>query len=147
MLKIYVGELKDYCTYNDAWFNKYIDKIDFDNNIIKKLISLIDHVDYIGNKRVKSKFVSDVAISVKELSSGCKTVINVASFPDKIFSAAECGDNALQVLFNLKRGNIYLPFFIIPKEFKNNIEVVYNGNSNIVKDNYELEDLLYNLRG
>lgn len=145
MLKIYIGNNheinKEYCKYNDAWFDKYVDKIEFTENI-KKIIKIIDDVDYIGDKRVLSKFIKNTAISVKEISSGCKTVINVASFPNMIFSAAECGDNALQVIFNLKRGNIYLPFFILPRKFTNDIEVIYNGKSAIVHNNVELEDIL-----
>lgn len=145
MLKIYIGNNqeadKKYCKYNDAWFDKYVDNIQFDDNI-KKIIKKIDNVDYIGNKRVLSKFVKDTAISVKELSSGCKTVINVASFPNVIFSVAECGDNALQVLLNFKKGNIHLPFFVIPRKFVNDIEVIYNGKSTMVHTNEELENIL-----
>lgn len=148
MLRIFIGSInktdKRYCEYNDAWFDKYVDSIKFDNNITK-IIKLIDGVDYIGNYRVRSKFVKDIAISVKELSSGCKTVINVASFNNQIFSAAECGDNALQVLFNLKKGNVYLPFFVIPRKFINDIEIDYNGNILIIHNNKELEDILYQL--
>ena len=145
MLKVFIGSIDKaddrYCEYNDAWFDTYITKIQFDDNIIQ-LIKLIDEVEYIGEYRVKSKFVKDIAISVKELSSGCKTVINVASFPSHIFSVAECGDNALQVLFNLKRGNIYLPFFVLPRKFENDIEVNYKDKVYVVHNNKELEELL-----
>ena len=145
MLKVYIGNNqeanKKYCEYNDAWFDKYTDNIQFDDNI-KKIIKKIDDVDYIGNKRVLSKFVKDTAISVKELSSGCKTVINVANFPNIIFSAAECGDNALQVIFNFNKGNIYLPYFVIPRKFINNIEVICNGKSIVVHNNEEFETIL-----
>lgn len=145
MLRIYLGQINknqdSYCEYNDAWFDKYVDNIKFDKTIAN-IIKFIDGVEYIGNKRIKSKFVKDVAISVKELSSGCKTVINVAHFNNMIFSAAECGDNALHVLFNLKRGNVYIPFFVIPKSFKNDIEVIYNGDKAIVHNSDELEKLL-----
>ena len=145
MLRLYVGKLgnlnEQCCQINDAWFDKYLDNIKFDDNI-KKIIKLIDNVEYIGNKRVKSKYVRDIAISVKELSTGCKSVINIASFESKIFSIAECGDNALQVLFNFKRGNAYLPYFILPREFNNNIEVICNNKSLIIHNNNELENLL-----
>jgi len=147
MLNIYLGEIgREYCKYNDAWFDKYADEIQFSDTIIK-IIEMIDKVRYIGNQRVISKFMENVAISVKELSTGCKTVINVASFPNTIFTAAECGGNALQVLFNLKRGNVYLPFFVIPEKFNNEIKVIYNGESVIVHNNIELEDILYKILG
>ena len=69
-------------------------------------------------------------------------MINVYSFPNKIFTAVECGDNALQVLFNLKRGNIYLPYFVLPMAFINEIEVISDGFSQIIHNNKELETLL-----
>ena len=145
MLKLYLGEIdknnKNYCEYNDAWFDRNTDKIKFES-IVLDIIKKIDNVDYAGNKRVFSKFLKDTAISVEELSTGCKTVINVYSFPNKIFTAVECGDNALQVLFNLKRGNIYLPYFVLPMAFINEIEVISDGFSQIIHNNKELETLL-----
>lgn len=145
MLQLYLGPIekknKKYCEYNDAWFDKYTDNIQFDENICK-IIKVIDGVDYIGNKRVKSKFIKDIAISVKELSSGCKTVLNVVSFSEYIFSVAECGDNALHVLFNLKRGKAHLPFFVIPRDFNNEIEIIYRGERTVIHNNKELEDIL-----
>ncbi len=147
MLKIYIGNInksnKRYCEFNDAWFDKYIDKIKIDDTIIK-IIKMIDNVTYAGNKRIKSKFESGVAISMKELSTGCKTAINVVAFKDNIFSAAECGDNALQVIFNFKRGNIYIPSFVIPRPFKNNIEVNVNGKTIQITNNEQLENVLNN---
>lgn len=145
MLRVYIGNIdkssEKYCEYNDAWFDKYLDKIKFNQNIIK-IIRVIDKVTYLGNQRVESKFIKDTAISVKELSSGCKTAINIINFTSNIFSVAECGDNALQVIFNFKSGNLYIPYFIIPKKFNNEIEVNYNSNKIIVHNNIELERIL-----
>jgi hypothetical protein len=147
MLNIYIGSIdktnKQYCEYNDAWFDKYFKDIDF-NDTLQKIIKKIDGVEYIGNFRVNSKFEKDTAISVRELSTGCKTALNVAAFPNKTFSVAECGDNALEVMFNYTRGNIYIPYFTIPRKFKNEITVIENDTKTVIKDNTQLEEILYN---
>lgn len=146
MLKIYLGNNKmikdnNYCPYNDTWFDKYYQDIEF-NSSINKVIELIDGVKYIGNYRFSSKYERDTAVSVKELSTGCKTAINVASF-NKIFSVAECGDNALQVIFTFKRGSIHLPFFVLPRQFQNDIEVYTpDGEKCIINNNNQLETIL-----
>jgi hypothetical protein len=59
-----------------------------------------------------------------------------------MFTVSECGDNALQTIFMLERGNIYLPYFVIPREFNNAIEVIYDNTNRIVNNNTQLEELL-----
>lgn len=147
MLKIYLGNMdvhkEKYCKYNDAWFDKYTDSIDFEQKFIQEIIMSIDHVAYIGSHRVLSKFEENLAISVRELSTGCKTAINVCSFPDRIFSVAECGDNALQTIFNCADGNIHIPAFVIPRQFHNKIEVNIDNEKHLIQDNTQLESVLY----
>lgn len=48
------------------------------------------------------------------LSTGCKTVLNVLYFPDKIFCMKECGENALEVLYALDQGAVYSDYAMIP---------------------------------
>lgn len=141
MLILYLKNV-EHQKFNDIFFNKYMAQMNFDNEAIKKIIKAIDKVDYIGNHRVLSKFEKDTAISVRELSTGCKTAINIASFPNMVFSVAECGDNALQVIFNYTHGQIYMPMFSIPREFNNNIEVHTINNKQVVSDNRQLEHIL-----
>lgn len=147
MLKIYLGNMDEYneiyCKYNDAWFDKYTDSIDFEREFIQEIIKSVDHVTYIGNHRILSKFEENLAISVRELSTGCKTAINVSSFPARIFSVAECGDNALQAIFNLSGGGIHIPSFVIPRQFHNRIEVNIDSEKYIVQNNIQLESILY----
>lgn len=140
MLQIYTVNIK-HCDYNDAYFDRYIDHIDFENKDIQHIIKYIDGVQFVGDMRIASKFEPDTHISVRELSSGCKTAINIASFENEVFSVAECGDNALQLIFNFKSGKIYVPYFIIPRAFHNSIEVNTKNGKDIVKNNKELENI------
>lgn len=141
MLELYLKDI-EYTRFNDVYFDKHITQINFENATIKKIIQNIDKVKYIGNYRVLSKFEKDTAISVRELSTGCKTALNIASFTDKIFSVAECGDNALQVIFNYKHGKIFMPMFSIPREFTNKIEVHTAQGKQIIDNNEQLEAIL-----
>lgn len=141
MLEVYLKDIK-HQRFNDVYFNKHMTHIDFDNDDIKKIIQAIDNVKYIGNYRVLSKFEKDTAISVREISTGCKTALNIASFPNEVFSVAECGDNALQVIFNYKRGKILMPMFSIPRLFTNEIKVLTSNEEYIINNHKQLEDIL-----
>ena len=48
------------------------------------------------------------------LSTGCKTVLNILYYPDKVFCIKECGDNALEILYNLDEGSAYSDYAMIP---------------------------------
>jgi len=141
MLEIYLKDIKNQ-RFSDAYFDKYMRQINFDSNSIRNIIKAIDNVEYIGYCSIRSKFDPNVGISVRELSTGCKTAINVISFPQEVFSVAGCGDNALQVIFNFKQGKIFMPMFSIPREFKNKIKVYTAHGEQIVNNNKQLESIL-----
>lgn len=148
MLRIYIGNIntddKSYCKFNDDWFNGNLKQISF-NDTIKKIIKLIDEVDYIGDYKFNSKFIPGTAVSVTELSTGCKTAINIAAFPNKIFNIAECGNNVINVILKYKQGNIYTPHFIMSNKFNNDIEVITgHGKTYPISNNLQLENLLKN---
>lgn len=141
MLTVYLTDVA-HCKFNDVWFEKYLDKINFNNETIQRIIKQIDEVQYLGNKSIKSKFDSNVAVSVRELSTGCKTAINIFSFPDQTFSIAECGSNAINTILKFKSGKIYIPFWILVSTFKNDIIIDVKGNRQIIHNNKQLEIIL-----
>ena len=69
----------------------------------------------ISKYKISSKF-SDIVLDVDKLSAGCKTVLNVLYNPNKVFCLKECGNNALEVLYNLEEGNVYSDYAMIPFE-------------------------------
>lgn len=46
-------------------------------------------------------------MDIDKLSSGCKTILNIIYFPDKVFSIQGCGNNALDIIYSLENGNVY----------------------------------------
>ena len=69
------------------------------------------------------------------LSAGCKTVLNILYYPDKVFCLKECGNNALEVLYRFERGLVYSNYALIP--FNMEMVVVQTENERQVIDDYE----------
>lgn len=100
---------------NDAFFNKYTVEL-LDENA-KDVISRIDKSEMVSKYSIKSRFDEGI-LNIDKLSTGCKTVLNVMYSPDKIFDIRECGDNALDVLYELPQGNIICAYPLISFEFE-----------------------------
>lgn len=73
------------------------------------------------------------------LSAGCKTVLNVLYYPDKVFCLKECGNNALQILYDLKKGYVYSDYALIPLDM-DSVVVQTKTDKKIVKDYEELKE-------
>lgn len=107
MIYVYTSEprdVTDYVKMNDAFFNvvtagKTLSKLS------KDLIFNIDHATLNEHNRIETKYGLG---SLTNLSTGCKTAINVVENPDKLFCAFECGDNALNEIFKLPTAKIVL---------------------------------------
>ena len=101
----------EYVELNDIYFNQNTAaKLD---EKAEKLIEKIDQAKLISKYKIRSKF-DDIILDIDKLSSGCKTVLNVVYNPDKVFCLKECGNNALEVLYGLKSGNVYSDYALIP---------------------------------
>ena len=84
----------EYVELNDVFFNQTtVNKLD---SKAKTIVKKIHDSELDGKYKIKSKF-NGVTLDVDCLSTGCKTVLNVKYFPDKVFCLKECGDNALEV--------------------------------------------------
>lgn len=137
MITIYKDEKdipvdKEYIELNDVFFNqKTVSKLDDKANAI---IENIDDSKLIGKYKIESKF-NGVTLDVDCLSTGCKTVLNVLYNPEKVFCLKECGDNALEVLYELEDGAVYSDYAIIP--FEMNKVLVSDGNGTRTIADYE----------
>lgn len=56
------------------------------------IVEKIDASKLIGKYKMESKF-NGVTLDIDCLSTGCKTVLNVLYFPDKVFCLKEWWDN------------------------------------------------------
>lgn len=122
----------EYVELNDVFFNKVtVTKLD---ERAKQIIEQVDEAKLISKFKIESKF-NGVTLDVDCLSTGCKTVLNVLYFPDKVFCLKECGDNALEILYNLEQGSVYSDYAVIPFGMEQ-VQVV-SASGMIVIDDYE----------
>jgi hypothetical protein len=126
----------EYVELNDVFFNKKT-VLSLDERA-KKIIKQIDEAQMVGKYKIKSKF-NGVVLDIDRLSTGCKTVLNVLYFPDKVFCMKECGDNALEVLYNLENGFVYNEYAIIPFNMKK-VEVISELKKAVIDDYEELKE-------
>lgn len=126
MLNIYLPgsvDMNNVQLLNDLWFDVNVNSMVFDA-FSKGLIKAVDNVDYVSKFKIKSKY-NDCVYSIKQLSTGCKTLLNIYMFKDEIFTLSECGANAIDKLFEITMGNVYLDSFIIVTDSLDHYIVVH----------------------
>ena len=106
-----IPQYMEYVELNDIYFNQNTAlKLD---EMAEKIIETIDGAKLISKFKIRSKF-NDIVLDVDKLSAGCKTALNVLYNPDKVFCLKECGNNALEILFDFQVGNVYSDYAVIP---------------------------------
>lgn len=126
----------EYVELNDIFFNKQtVLKLD---EQAKKIIEQIDGAELITKYKIVSKF-NGVTLDIDCLSTGCKTVLNVLYFSDKVFCLKECGENALEILYHLENGYVYSDYAVIPFEM-GQVRVISDKDNRIIEDYEELKE-------
>ncbi len=46
--------------------------------------------------------------TIRNLSSGCKTLLNIVRHPDKMVNVEECGPNVLRIIFTMDNIKIFM---------------------------------------
>lgn len=101
----------EYIELNDLFFNQNtVSRID---KRAEKIIEAIDDAKLISKYKICSRF-NGVALDIDRLSAGCKTVLNVLYYPEKVFCLKECGNNALEVLYAFENGHVCSDYALIP---------------------------------
>ena len=102
---------KEYVELNDVFFNQNTAaRLD---GRADRIIEEIDGSKLLSRFRIQSRFDGAV-LDVDRLSAGCKTVLNVLYYPDKVFCLKECGNNALELIYELDSGSVYSDYALIP---------------------------------
>lgn len=134
--KLDIPNNREYIELNDLFFNQNTTAL-IDRRA-EKFIETIDGAKLIGKYKILSRF-DDVAIDIDKLSAGCKTVLNVLYYPDKVFCLKECGNNALEILYNLEKGYVYSEYALIPF-FMGSVMVQTRSMKKIISDYEELKE-------
>lgn len=127
---------KEYVELNDVYFNKNtVMKLD---ERAKDIIERVDGSILVSKFKIESKF-NGVILDIDHLSTGCKTILNVLYFPEKVFSIKECGENALEILYNLQQGHVYSDYAMIPFQM-DKVEVCSGMKKRIIEDYENLKE-------
>ena len=134
--KLDIPNNMEYIELNDLFFNQNTTAL-IDRRA-EKFIETIDGAKLIGKYKILSRF-DDVAIDIDKLSAGCKAVLNVLYYPDKVFCLKECGNNALEILYNLEKGYVYSEYALIPFTM-GSVMVQTRSMKKIISDYEELKE-------
>lgn len=97
---------------NDWEFDEWLSSPDFFiDEKIKALVRDIDGTECSDDGLIKNRSGRD--ISLDNLSTGCKTAINIYCNPNVVFDTIECGNNAKIEILKLPHGNavmLYEPY-------------------------------------
>ena len=69
------------------------------------LIQQVDEAKLTPNKHIETKYGLG---TIRNLSSGCKTLLNIVKHPDKVVCVEECGPNFLKIIFAMDNIKIYM---------------------------------------
>ncbi len=119
MIDIYTNkkESKDWIIQNDLYFNLNTANEEMTENEIK-LIQQVDEAILTSDKHIETKYGLG---TIRNLSSGCKTLLNIIKHPDKVVCVEECGPNVLKIIFTMNNIKIYMSrpsFADIPSDAK-----------------------------
>lgn len=128
MIDIYTEKKnsKDWILKNDLYFNLSTSNEEMSKEEIE-LIREVDDAILNPDKHIETKYGLG---TIRNLSSGCKTLLNIVKHPEKVVCVEECGPNVLKKIFEMDNIKIYMSrpsFMEIPKNVRlrfNDKEVV-----------------------
>ena len=128
MIDIYTEkrDSKDWILRNDLYFNLYTSNEAMSKNEIN-LIQRVDEAKLTPDKRIETKYGLG---TIRNLSSGCKTLLNIVKHPDKVVCVEECGPNVLRIIFTMDNIKFYMsrPTLV---DIPDDVQIRFN-NSDIV---------------
>ena len=124
---------KDYILMNDQYFNINTANRKFSEEAINAIWD-IDKAKLTEDYHIETKYGIGV---LRNLSSGCKSYLNIIFNSDKIVSVMECGANVLDRIFMLDNIRIYMSH---PERFRINddVQICFNEDE-IVKGRHGYE--------
>ena len=95
---------KDWILQNDLYFNLNTSNEEMSQKEID-LIQQVDNAKLTPDKHIETKYGLG---TIRNLSSGCKTLLNIVKHPDKVVCVEECGPNVLKIIFAMNNIRIYM---------------------------------------
>lgn len=130
MLNIYLENCNDVILCNDYFFSTETYSLVLEDKKLRDLIETIEDVKFVDKRNVISKFNQE-CIGLNLISTGCKTVINIVTHPELIFTSDECGINLLEYIYKIKMGSIFMRNIRYPACNVENDLLLHIGNREI----------------
>ena len=129
MIDIYTEKIdsKDWILQNDLYFNLNTSNEEMSQKEVD-LIRQIDGAKLTPDKHIETKYGIG---TIRNLSSGCKTLLNIVKHSDKVVNVEECGPNVLKIIFTMDNIKIYMSrptLFDIPDD----TEIRFNDSDVVV---------------
>ena len=106
MIDIYTEkkDSNDWILKNDLYFNLNTSNEEMSEREIN-LIRQVDDANLTPDKHIETKYGLG---TIRNLSSGCKTLLNIVKHPEKVVCVEECGPNVLKIIFAMDNIKIYM---------------------------------------
>ena len=106
MIDIYTEKKnsKNWILKNDLYFNLNTANEEMSEKEVK-LIQQVDEARLTTDKHIETKYGLG---TIRNLSSGCKTLLNIVKHPEKVVCVEECGPNVLKKIFEMDNIKIYM---------------------------------------
>ena len=123
MIDIYTEkrDSKDWILQNDLYFNLNTSNEEMSQKEID-LIQQVDNAKLTPDKHIETKYGLG---TIRNLSSGCKTLLNIVKHPDKVVCVEECGPNVLKIIFAMNNIRIYMSRPTLT-EIPDDVEIRFN---------------------
>lgn len=108
MIYIYTKKKEDdgWILKNDLFFNLHTCNQPL-TDADRAAIRMIDGAEVTEDHHIITKYGLG---TIRNLSSGCKTYLNIQKNPDKVISVEECGGNVLTQVFRMDEIRIYMSY-------------------------------------
>ena len=128
MIDIYTEKINsnDWILYNDLYFNLNTGNEEMSQREID-IIQQVDEAKLTPDKHIETKYGLG---TIRNLSSGCKTLLNIVKHPDKVVNVEECGPNVLRIIFTMDNIKIYMSRLTLV-DIPNDVQIRFN-NSDVV---------------
>ena len=129
MIDIYTEkkDSKDWILKNDLFFNLNTSNEEMSDKEIN-LIRQVDEARLTPDKHIETKYGLG---TIRNLSSGCKTLLNIVKHPEKVVCVEECGPNVLKIIFAMDNIKIYMsrPSFV---EIPDDMQIRFNDSDIVI---------------
>lgn len=129
MIKVHTNkkDSENYVIFNDLFFNLNTSNESMSDKEAS-IIYQIDNAKLLSDKRIETKFGIG---NIRNLSTGCKTLLNIVKHPDMIVCVDECGTNVLNYIFQMKDANILMtrPGLV---DIDPDTEITFNDNEIVI---------------